>query len=62
MEQEGRFLGLPYDFRKPTWRRIQERVWNPRDPHIFTPKVFGWGFTINLYEVVRRVRSVGRRR
>jgi len=59
MQQQGRFLGMPYDFRRPTWQRFQERVWNSSDRRIFTPKTFGWGFTINLYEVARRLGLVG---
>jgi uncharacterized membrane protein len=34
------------------WR---ERFWNAEDPRIFTPKVFGWGWSINFYQVVRRL-------
>ncbi len=44
----GSFLGVPYDWRRPTVAVLQERWWNPADPRIFTPKVFGWGWSINL--------------
>lgn len=37
----GTFLGLPYDWRSPTWSRIKMRWWNAHDRHIFTPKAFG---------------------
>jgi Family of unknown function (DUF5808) len=49
----GKYLGLPYDWRRPTWERVQSRWWNPTDRRIFTPKAFGWGFDINLYQVAR---------
>jgi hypothetical protein len=49
----GKYLGLPYDWRRPTWERVQSRWWNPKDRRIFTPKAFGWGFDINLYQVAR---------
>lgn len=52
----GRFLGLPYDLRAPTWQRFKRRVWNPDDHRIFVPKSFGWGYSINFYEVGRRLR------
>jgi hypothetical protein len=52
----GTFLGIPYDWRWPTPAVIRERVWNPRDRRIFTPLVFGWGWSINFYELGRRVR------
>lgn len=54
-EPQGSFLGLPYDFRKPTVTRVKERFWNPDDSRVLTPMVFGWGYAINLYEVGRRL-------
>jgi hypothetical protein len=51
----GTFLGVPYDLRAPTLSVIKERVWNPQDRHIFTPHILGWGWSINLYEVLRRL-------
>jgi len=39
----GRFANVPYDFRFPTIERFKSRFWNPDDPRIFTPNVFGVG-------------------
>ncbi len=44
---QGRFLGIPYDWRLPRLQKVKERVWNERGA-LFPPKVFGWGWTINL--------------
>jgi hypothetical protein len=55
MAKVGRFLGIPYDFRWPTWSVVKERLWNSRDPRLFTPHVFGWGWSINFYELLRRL-------
>ena len=53
-EPSGRFLGVPYEFRFPTLERVRERLWNPGDPRILTPHVFGVkGWSLNLYQVVR---------
>ena len=52
----GSFLGVPYDWRRPTLARVQERWWNRKDKRIFTPKSFGWGYDINVAEVARRLR------
>jgi len=59
----GRWLGLPYDWRRPTRRRILERAWNPRDPRLLTPKAYGWGLGINAYWLAHplRWRAVRRR-
>jgi hypothetical protein len=51
----GRFLGLPYDWRRPTRARIKMRAWNPDDPRVFVPKAFGWGLSINFHAVLRRL-------
>lgn len=54
-ELEGVLFGLPYDLRPPTLDRLRERAWNPHDERLFTPMVFGWGYTINVYELGRRL-------
>lgn len=50
----GAVLGVPYDYRRPTVSSLRERFWNPDDERIFTPHVFGIGWSVNLYQVVRR--------
>lgn len=51
-DPEGKFLGLPYDWRKPTAARAKSRLWNAQDPRLFTPRSFGWGFDLNFYWVL----------
>jgi hypothetical protein len=50
-EKTGKFLGVHYDWRKPTVERFKERMWNADDPRVFTPRAFGWGYDINFYRV-----------
>jgi Family of unknown function (DUF5808) len=45
---EGRLLGIPYSFRPPTLARIRRAYWNPADPRLFTERVLGVGWSINL--------------
>jgi hypothetical protein len=46
----GRVLGaVPYDFRPPTWKRIREAYWNPESDRLFSDRVFGVGWAVNLY-------------
>ncbi|HUX05571.1 MAG TPA: DUF5808 domain-containing protein [Acidimicrobiales bacterium] len=59
--EQGRVGGVPYDLRRPTLAKTRSRYWNPDDPRLLTPKVFGVGWTINLYWLAhpgrwRRVR------
>ena len=57
MAKTGTFLGMPYDWTRPTLQRLRERWWNPNDRRLFPPKSFGMGWTINLHELVRRMRG-----
>jgi Family of unknown function (DUF5808) len=50
----GKFLGVPYDWRRPTVARVKSRMWNHDDPRLFTPKSFGWGWDVNLARLFRR--------
>ena len=54
---EGLFLHVPYDFRPPTIRRVRDRFWNPEDPRLFTPQVFGVGWSLNLYKLLELYRG-----
>ena len=60
-KRTGTFLGMPYDWRKPTLSRLRERVWNPADCRLLTPKSFGWGYDLNVYELLARLGVVKRR-
>ena len=50
-QSSGRLLNVPYDFRFPTIQRVKERWWNPDDSRVFTPHVFGVGWSLNLYQL-----------
>src|ERR1700694_1457851 len=46
----GRLLGVvPYDFRPPTWERFRSAYWNPASDSLFSDRVFGVGWAINLH-------------
>ncbi|HEX9098921.1 MAG TPA: hypothetical protein VF956_05480 [Candidatus Dormibacteraeota bacterium] len=44
---------VPYDFRPPTWERIQGAYWNPESDRLFSDRVFGVGWAVNLYQAKR---------
>ena len=54
----GRFLWVPYDWRRPSWARVKARWWNAADDRVVTPKSFGWGFSVNLHAVLRQLRLI----
>ena len=54
MDKEGKVLGIPYDFRRASYKRMKERMWNPEDERIITPRTSGIGWTVNLYQLKQR--------
>ena len=57
-KRSGTYYNVPYDFTMPTLGRFRDRMWNPEDRRIFTPSVFGVGWSVNFYEVGRRTGLV----
>lgn len=53
----GRVLGVPYDFRWPTWRRFRDAYWNPQDQRILTDRVVGVGWAVNFAQLLPRLRQ-----
>jgi hypothetical protein len=43
---------VPYDFRMPTWERVQTTYWNPEGPFV-SGKVFGVGWAPNFGVLAR---------
>lgn len=54
-QPQGRFLGMPYEFRSPTTARVMERLWNPSNPQIFMPRLWGMGWAINFGAIAVRL-------
>jgi hypothetical protein len=47
---QGKVGGIvPYDFRPPTLQRIRDAYWNPESDRLFSDRVFGVGWAVNLY-------------
>lgn len=59
-DKTGTFWGMPYDWRKPTLARFKSTMWNPATDRIMVPKDFGWGYSINLHALGRRLRLIRR--
>jgi hypothetical protein len=55
---QGNVLFFPYDFRMPNAERLKMRWWNPADPRVLTPHAFGVGWSVNLYQLRRKVQSL----
>lgn len=59
----GRIGPVPYDFRVPTMERLRSAYWNPDSDRLFSDRVFGIGWAINLSQllkIVEELRQQGR--
>jgi hypothetical protein len=55
----GRVGGVvPYDFRPPTWDRIRDAYWNPHSDELFSDRVFGVGWAVNLHRAKELLEMV----
>jgi hypothetical protein len=52
---QGRFLGIPYNWSRPSRGEMGRGVWDRSDRRIFPPKNYGWGYGINFAALVRRL-------
>ena len=59
-QTHGKFLLVPFEFRFPTISRAKSRLWNPDDRRILTPHVFGVGWSVNVYQVLKKLGIVGK--
>src|SRR5882762_11719419 len=55
----GKVAGVvPYDFRIPTIDRLRESYWNPDTDQIFSEKVFGVGWAVNIPVAVKKISEI----
>jgi len=55
----GKVAGVvPYDFRVPTLARIREAYWAPERDVLFTEKVVGIGWAVNLPVAMRKLSEI----
>lgn len=50
---------VPYDFRLPTLQRVKDSVWNPRNEHVLVGRPLGVGWSVNFYQVWRKLAHSG---
>ena len=55
----GRVAGaIPYDFRVPTLDRLREAYWDPSSDRVFSEKVVGVGWAVNIPTAARKLSEV----
>lgn len=55
----GKVAGaVPYDFRLPTLDRLRDAYWNPDSEQLFSEKVFGVGWAVNIPVAARKISEI----
>ena len=55
----GKVAGtVPYDFRVPTMDRFREAYWDPENERVFSEKVIGVGWAVNIPVAARRLSEI----
>lgn len=55
----GKVAGVvPYDFRLPTLDRLREAYWDPDNDQVFSEKVFGVGWAVNIPVAARKLSAI----
>ena len=55
----GKVAGVvPYDFRVPDLQRIKQAYWDPSSDVLFTEKVIGVGWSVNLPVAFRKLSEI----
>jgi hypothetical protein len=55
----GKVAGaVPYDFRLPTLDRLREAYWNPESEQLFSERVFGVGWAVNIPVAARKISEI----
>ncbi len=55
----GSLLGIPYSFEPSTPRRVRQTVWDPSSDQLLAPHVYGWGYSLNVHALGRRLGLLG---
>ena len=55
----GKVAGVvPYDFRVPTLDRLRHAYWEPESDEIFSERVFGVGWAVNVPVAARKLSEI----
>ena len=49
---------IPYDFRVPTLERFRESYWAPESDRVFSDKVIGVGWAVNIPVAARKLTEI----
>ena len=47
---------MPYNWSRPARGDVRKGLLDPDEPRVWTPKNYGWGYTINFAALWRRLK------
>ena len=54
----GQLFGvIPYDLRLPNLVRARSTFWDPQNPNVLVPTLFGVGWSVTLASLISAIRS-----
>jgi hypothetical protein len=53
-KKQGKFLGMPFDWRRPDKDRLKANAWD-KNGKVVTPKTVGWGYGLNFRAIWKRL-------
>ena len=56
-DRTGTFLGVPYNWNKPTVEREKKTWWDPENDKFVVPRAYGWGYAFNLAKVAGKTKK-----
>lgn len=51
---------IPYDFRIPTLERARSAYWDPASDRVFSDRVIGVGWAVNIPALIRKLNEASR--
>lgn len=56
-DKTGTFLGVPYNWNKPTVEREKNTWWDPETDKFVVPRAYGWGYAFNLAKIAGKTKK-----
>ena len=56
-KKTGTFLGVPYNWNKPTLAREKKTWWDTENDKFVVPRAYGWGYAFNIAKLAGKTKK-----
>jgi hypothetical protein len=56
-DKTGTFLGVPYNWERPTLAREKKTWWDVENDRFVVPRAYGWGYAFNLAKLAGKTKK-----